>query len=268
MSLHRIVVSVVAVVLVVLLYNLPRVVVDNDSTETGIQEEQEARHGFAISSTDSLKISRYINNISTSDNNKKNAIFADSLANLYLVYNKLDSAEKYARFILQQGEGIEYNLLAGDIFFKAFGFSSNQTLVKKYGELAADCFKKFLEVDSSNPDVKSKLAMTLVSTATPMQGISMLREVLEEYPENQTALFNLGILSMQSGQHDKAVERFEKLVEVNENNVQAWFYLAVSYFELGQREKAKSLFEKVKLVDDDPAVLEAADNYLKEINEF
>ena len=50
-----------------------------------------------------------------------------------------------------------------------------------------------------------------------MQGIMMLREVLEEDPKNELALFNMGMLSIQSGQYDKAVER---LVELGKNQSQ------------------------------------------------
>lgn len=270
MSFHKITVSIVAVVLAIALYSLPKVVVDNDSLETGIGETNEAtgNHDFSISTADSIKLSDLRNKLSTAENNKKSAIFADSLANLYLAYNKLDSAEKYGRFILALSDEIENFQLAGDIFFKAFGFSKEKGDIDKFGELAANCFETVLETDSGNPDVKAKLAMTLVNSANPMQGISMLREVLEEYPENETALYNLGILSMQSGQYDKAVERFLKLTELNAENVQAWFYLAVSYFETNQKDKASELFSKVKSMDSDPAINQAADGYLREINEL
>lgn len=269
MSLHKIIVSVVAVVLIILIYNLPKVVVDNDSTETGVASRgTEVSHDFEISPSDSLKIADLSNKISSSGNNKKNTIFADSLANLYLAYNKLDSAEKYAEYILSQGTEVNNYQLAGDIFFKAFGFSKEQIDVTRFSKKAGSCFEKILETDSDNPDAKAKLAMTLVSSATPMQGIMMLRQVLAEYPENETALYNLGILSMQSGQYDKAVERFKKLIEVNAGNVQAYFYLGVSYFELKQNDKAAEFFNRVKELDNDPAIIQAADGYLKEINNF
>ncbi len=270
MSIHRITVSIIAVVLAILLYNLPRVVVDNDSTETGVgsSESQATSHDFEMTPEDSIRIANWSNKIAIAGNNKKSTIFADSLANLYLAYNKLDSAEKYAVYILAQGDQPENHLMAGDIFFKAYGFSKEQSQMKKYGEQAASSFNKVLESDPDNPDVRAKLAMTKVTSANPMEGIMMLRKVLEEYPENETALYNLGILSMQSGQYDKAVDRFSKLIELYPGNVQALFYLAVSLKEVNQVDKAAELFEKVKEMDDDPAIQQAADGYLKEINEL
>jgi cytochrome c-type biogenesis protein CcmH/NrfG len=98
-----------------------------------------------------------------------------------------------------------------------------------------------------------------------MQGIQMLREVLESDEKNQTAIYNLGLLSMQSGQYDRAVERFEKLVQLDPENLQAQFLLGVSHFESGNKAEAKTQFEKVKSMDADPSVVASVDEYLNQL---
>jgi outer membrane protein len=98
-----------------------------------------------------------------------------------------------------------------------------------------------------------------------MQGISMLREVLAEDPKNELALFNFGMLSIQSGQYDKAVEYMDRLVAVNPNHVQGQLLLGVAYMNKGNKEKARQQFEKVKQLDNDPAVQATADSYLKDL---
>jgi Tfp pilus assembly protein PilF len=65
------------------------------------------------------------------------------------------------------------------------------------------------------------MAMTYVSTSTPMQGILMLREVIAKEPEFEPALFNLGILSIRSNQFGKAVERFKQILKINPANSKA-----------------------------------------------
>jgi cytochrome c-type biogenesis protein CcmH/NrfG len=95
----------------------------------------------------------------------------------------------------------------------------------------------------------------------------MLRSVLEEYPDNQTAVYNLGVLSMQTGQFELAAERFEKLLELDSTNIQGEYYLAVCYYETGNKEEAKALFEKLKNTGSDPVIVQSADEYLKELNE-
>ena len=267
--IHRVAVTIVAVILCIIIYKLPRVVVDNDSLETNVSEETVTPdHNFEISAEDSIRIHNYFDAIYVNGINEKSTIFADSLANLYLAYNQLDSAEKYGRLILSRGDGLENYRLAGEIFFKAFGFSQVQEEAKKFSELAGNCFNVLLKANPDDPDTRAKLAMTLVSSASPMQGINLLRDVLKDYPDNQTALYSLGVLSMQSGQYDKAVNRFEKLIELNPQNVQALFYLGVSQFELGNSKEAAEIFSQVKEIDNDPAIILAADRYLEDINEF
>ena len=40
-------------------------------------------------------------------------------------------------------------------------------------------------------------ALKLVNSSNPMEGVFMLRKILEEDPKNKEVLFNLGVLSIQ-----------------------------------------------------------------------
>src|SRR5690606_38761678 len=106
---------------------------------------------------------------------------------------------------------------------------------------------------------------TYLSDANPMQAITTLREVLAQDPDNKLALYNMGMLSIQSGQYDRAVERLERLIEIDQNNTQAHLLLGIAYMNTGKRKKARAEFEKVKLLDSDPAVHATADSYLKDL---
>ena len=106
--------------------------------------------------------------------------------------------------------------------------------------------------------------MTYISSS-PMQGINMLMEVLKADPQNESALFNLGMLSIQSGQNEKAVERLETLVKINPNHTQAQLLLGIAWMNLGDKTKARAQFEKVKQMDKDPAVQATVDSYLKDL---
>ena len=93
----------------------------------------------------------------------------------------------------------------------------------------------------------------------------MLMEVLKVDPQNESALFNLGMLSIQSGQNDKAAERLEALVKINPNHTQAQLLLGIAWTNLGDKVKARAQFEKVKQMDKDPAVQATVDSYLKDL---
>jgi Flp pilus assembly protein TadD len=98
-----------------------------------------------------------------------------------------------------------------------------------------------------------------------MQGVTMLREVLAEDPKNEAALLNMGMLSIQSGQHERAVERLEELVKVNPNHAQGQLLLGIALMNSGNRVRAKQQFEKVKEMDKDPAVQATVDSYLNDL---
>lgn len=65
---------------------------------------------------------------------------------------------------------------------------------------------------SLDEQVEKAVALINEGKQPPMAGIQMLRDVLAKKPSHPGALYNLGMMSMQSGQYDKAVERFDALL--------------------------------------------------------
>jgi Flp pilus assembly protein TadD len=76
----------------------------------------------------------------------------------------------------------------------------------------------------------------------------------------------MGMLSIQSGQNDKAVERLERLVKINPSHLQGQLLLGIAKMNLGDKAGARAQFEKVKQMDKDPAVQATVDSYLKDLN--
>jgi len=93
----------------------------------------------------------------------------------------------------------------------------------------------------------------------------MLREVLVKDPKNELALFNMGMLSIQSGQYDRAIERLEELVQINPSHIQGQLLLGLAFMNSGDKERARTQFEKVKAMDKDPAVQATVNSYLKDL---
>lgn len=263
------IVLIAAVVLVVVLYNLPRSVVDNDAAtaEVGDQKSEMANHAFDLPSDVLATLDSLRNSIRNEGLNEKSSIFADSLIGIFLSFNMLDSAEKYVDQIFGKDSSVSGRRKAGNLYFQLFGVTPNIEKAKGFAEKAAACFETVLQ-QQSDPDIQAKLAMTKVSTENPMQGVMMLRKVLEEYPDNTTVIYSLGVLSIQSGQYDKAVERFEKLMTIDPAHEQGGYYLAVSYFETDQLDDARHWFDKIKQQSTDPAIVNSANEYLKELNEL
>lgn len=201
----------------------------------------------------------------TSGSGEKNAIFADSLADLYYETGKFDSAAWYSDKAATFFNTMESWIKAGDSYYQAYTFALDQLKQNELAKSAQTYYSLVLKSDPGNLEVKSKMAMTYLSSPNPMQGITLLREVLAQDPKNESALFNLGMLSIQSGQYDRAIERLVELIAINPTHVQAQLLLGVAYSNKGNKKLAREQFEKVKKLDNDPAVQATADSYLKDL---
>lgn len=159
-------------------------------------------------------------------------------------------------------------MLAGDNFFKAFRLSS-----EKPKELIANAIKNYQKVLEINPNnLKAETAMGVASVEgssqlglMPMKGIGILKEVLNKDPKNVDALTNLGYFAIQSGQYEKAIERFETVLQIEPRNAEAYIYLTDVYLSQDKVEEGIETLEKYKSLVEDPLVKQQVDDYIKEI---
>jgi outer membrane protein len=250
-----------------LLFQLPKVVVENesplatgnDSIASSIQSHVKTPKEVREAINQLLVLYR------TNTEKEKNAIFADSLATLYATANLFDSAAWYAEDASKFFNTTKSWIKAGDNYYQAYTLAIDQSKQKELAEKAQTFYGKVLAQNPDNLDIKTKMAMTYLSSSSPMQGITMLREVLAKDSTNELALFNMGMLSIQSGQYERAVERLEQLIKVNPEHVQGQLLLGLAFMNSGEKKRAKEQFEKVKQMDKDPAVQATVDSYLKDL---
>jgi len=263
----RIILLVISAALIVALFVLPKRVVRNDdaaiSTDTLSTRAGSDPHAVPQRLKEAISKTRAA--YQAAEAGEKNAIFADSLAWLYSKAGRFDSAAWFAEKAATFFNNTESWIRAGNAYYEAYTFATDPDKQSRLAQKVQEYFGNVLKVQPANLEVKSKLAMTYVSSANPMQGILLLREVLAQDPKNETALFNLGMLSIQSGQYDRAIERLTELVAVNPSHVQAQLLLGVAYMNKGDKTKAREQFEKVKTLDKDPAVTATADSYLNDL---
>ncbi|MBR06950.1 MAG: hypothetical protein CMP48_04615, partial [Rickettsiales bacterium] len=260
MNRQQIILTVGALLVVILLYQLPRVVVENETT---VEVET---HDFSISDTDQATFTALRQQLKESSDTKKSINFADSLAKLSLKYQLIDSAASYARMILTLDGSREAVAKASMIYYQAFQATTDAEQSKELALEAKAGFEALLVEDPQNNFLKNKLAMTLMTTDNPMSGVQILREVLASDPENREAILNLGLLAIRSRQFDRAEERFINLLELDSTDYEALFYYGVSLSEGGKSEEAKAVFEKlVSTSDADPALKATASSLIKEL---
>jgi len=289
MSRSQILIVVAAIVLVAVMFFLPKVVV-NEGDKGGFAKgetaaaapaeghtaddghnhdpaEGTAAEAHATASPEQLMElatarARYNK---TTDAQARTRI-ASELADAYATASKYDSAGYYYEVAAEARGGEKSYKKAGDAYYEAFTFAATQDRAAELGAKAREMYEQVLKNNPSELDAKTNVAMTYIASTNPMQGITLLREVIASDPNNEKALFNLGILSIQSGQYDRAVERFQKLIAVNPEHVEGTFYLALSLANTGKNGEAKALFNKVKGMSNDPALAASVDEELAKLN--
>ena len=87
------------------------------------------------------------------------------------------------------------------------------------------------------------IAVAKVSGENPMEGILELRALADESPPNLDAVMWLGRFSIQSGQLDKARERFDQVIDAQPDRVEAYWERAMLDMEEGYLEDAVQGFD-------------------------
>ena len=265
----RLLIAGICAIVIWLLFLLPKAVVENESEMASAPaKDSVASHIQSFANTpDGVReqIQNLREKFAAGTSNEKNAIFADSLATLYKAANQYDSAAWFAEEASKFFNNVDSWIKTGDNYYQAYTLALDAGKQQALALKAQEYYGKVLKRNPDALNVKTNLAMTYLTTANPMQGITLLREVLKQDPKNELALFNMGMLSIQSGQYERAIERLQDLLNVNPRHIQGNLLLAIAYMNSGDKTKAREQFEKVKQMDKDPAVQATVDSYLKDL---
>jgi tetratricopeptide (TPR) repeat protein len=145
------------------------------------------------------------------------------------------------------------------------------------------------------------LALEMINGDNPMEGILMLRQLVEKDSTNIEAQMYLGLFSIQSSQFDKARERFETVLRLDPGNpealwqlgqlnfgeqkfeeaainfraltqanageeyVNAWFFLGRSLEFTGDTKGALECYETFQPLNTDTAVANKLDGFIEEL---
>lgn len=158
--------------------------------------------------------------------------------------------------------------VAGDRYYYSVRFLSNSEEIQIAYDRAISCFNKTLSFVPTNTAVKIKLASCMVEgTSDPMKGISLLREVEKTDSNNVDLQLAFAAFSSKSGQIDKAISRFEKVLKLKPDYLEAYLYLADAYEKKGDKLKAiRSLESYSSLIEDEGAKKEIK-KYINQLKE-
>lgn len=278
MRRQQLILSIGALAFVVLLFSLPKVLLNKEEKELENAAEldktatkadsHDAPHGkqIILSDLNKQKAAKWRSLVNQTSEYKAKLQYLDSLSALYTDNGLYDSAAYQYETALAGYSTIANWEIIGDACYKAFYFAVEEDNAAKWATKTQKYYQLALDKNPNLLDIKARLAMTYTRGQNPMQAVLTLREVLDKNPNNEQALLNIGLLSIQSGQYDKAIERFKKLLSINPENWLGTFYLGIGYAESGKKKEAKECFQKVKKNEKQAQIVEAADQYLKQLS--
>jgi len=155
---------------------------------------------------------------------------------------------------------------AGQLFLQLMEHEGERSMQQWEAGEAIGCLEQSIKLDSTDEDTKLALATGYIEgTGQPMQGVQILLAITRQKPDDIPANMLLGRMSVQSGQFDKAIGRFETVLKLEPENKEALYFLAQAYEGKGDKAKAIELLEKCKKVVNNPEFSRDIDQHINSL---
>lgn len=154
---------------------------------------------------------------------------------------------------------------SAETFYRAAHFSAGSFSAIAMSESVAG-FKKACDLDPTNLKFKTQLGASIVeSSGNPMEGITLLREVVAQDSTYVDAHIQLALFAIQSAQYDKAISRLKRVIKMRPDVVVAYLYMGQAYQQSGNISEAVSSLEKYKSEINDPALRDEVQKYIDQL---
>lgn len=195
------------------------------------------------------------------------AALLQQLADKWMQLAQPSIAADYIRQLADADPSYEHYMQAGAAMGSLIDFEAEEDLRMSLVYGARYSYEMAEKLQPGDLDARIGLASVLVSGgSTPMEGIMMLREMDAENPDNIRINLELGKFSVMSGQFDKALERFDRVLQKDSLNLQARYMKAQSFLGIQDTAKAVMELETLKSQTTNPTLIEQVDNEIKNLN--
>jgi len=200
------------------------------------------------------------------DNNQKHQAYT-KLSDYWLSLGQPDISAYYA-YKGAQASGNTQHLIQASKRMQLAATHSPDSLPKAF--FTEKAIRTFSNLSQSMPDslhfAISHAELLINQNNQVMQGVMILRSVIEKDSVNLHANLLLGRLSVVSGQFDKAVKRMQTVLKQQPENTEALYFLGEAYVGLGETQMAVSIFKKCKQLVDNPTFKTEIDKYINKIS--
>ena len=114
---------------------------------------------------------------------------------------------------------------------------------------AEQAYQAAISLNPDNPDNRINLAVSYTDFPpqdNPMKGILLLRELVEDYPDNPRVYLTLAQLAMRTNQFERAAERLETALDLAPDSPDVVCNLARVYETLKRASEAQPLVERCR----------------------
>jgi outer membrane protein len=192
--------------------------------------------------------------------------FLDSLVKFWDKLKRPDLASYYAEKKAEQLGSAENWFAAGNRYYYSVQFTRDETEKPILYQSAIRSFKNGLKQEPDNNDAKIMLASCYVEgTAAPMEGISLLKEVEKSDSNNVKLQLSFAFFSVKSGQMDKAINRFNKVLQIDPDYIEAYLHLADIYEQMNNVDKTIQALEAYASKTNDPTAKIEIEKYIKQL---
>jgi tetratricopeptide (TPR) repeat protein len=220
-----------------------------------------------------IYVSKLKNNISRGDIPAQQISAYNSLASFWR--DSIKAFEPYAYYTVEAAklENSEKTLtFAAHLLLDDLRHENNEALLEWKTSEAITLFEKAISLNQNNDDLRIGLGSVYVygkgrsgNAEATMKGIQQLLSVVRKDSNNIEAQMVLGVGGLISGQYDKALERFKKIVQLQPGNLEAVAYLADTYAAKGEKAEAIKWYNRGKLLANDPHYSEEADKRIRQL---
>lgn len=188
----------------------------------------------------------------------------NSYANLVMIYLSQNEFEKAVEPLeklieLEQDADSYYRLgfiikTEGDELMKKFAESGNNAdsvaAREKYDE-AITLLEEGRSIHQNNSEIIGTLVDAYSAAGMLDEGIDAFKALAENNPDNESFIYNYGVLLLRMERFEDAVEQFEKAIQINPEYTDAKYNLGATYFNWALNLKKEAEEKEEESVDAD-----------------
>ncbi|MEO0066845.1 MAG: hypothetical protein RI983_2171 [Bacteroidota bacterium] len=186
----------------------------------------------------------------------------------------LDSARKFDLYAYYTSEAAKLEnsekslTFAARLFLDRLMMSGDPAMQNWLANNAKVLLENALKINPANDSSSIGLGACYLFgniSSNPMEGITLIKKVVDRNPENIYGQMMLALGGKKSGQYDKAIERFLLIVKKEPDNIEAIFHIAECYDLKGDKANAIVYYEKARDLVKIPQAKEELSNRIIEL---